>query len=488
MRFLLVLLLACGRNVKPTDPPAPPPTGAIIELSAGVRHHCLLRDTGEIKCWGEKALHDVPPGSYVQLTSGTAHACALTRAGERKCWGIEAPPAMPGTFAKVAADCALDHRGYIQCPWPRAPVPKIPVKQIDSSNGAGCAIDQTDRLHCWGHYSLEASPSGAFVEVRVSHGSYSACARRADGSVQCWGIVKRAPAGKFARLGPWVPDCGILVDGQLSCRNKMPEGTFTFVASNERGTCAVRSGGELVCFGTTGFRKTPDVELRDLDSDDNGQFCGVTTTGGGLCWGHADNAIPPQSSPFVSVAVGANDTCFLRADGAAVCLASGNRYGPYSAIDIGDHSCGVLRDSKTIECWATTDESVRPPPSGQFHSFDAHLNCGIADATRAITCTDPPPGRFRHIEAANGGWCALREDDTLVCSGAGHLGRYRDLDTFDATTCAIRIDGTLECWGDGDFGTPPRGAFEKVAIDRELGCGLDAGGKLTCWSTLQPAI
>jgi alpha-tubulin suppressor-like RCC1 family protein len=59
---------------------------------------------------------------------------------------------------------------------------------------------------------------------------------------------------------------------------------------------------------------------------------------------------------------------------------------------------------------------------------------------------------------------------------------FVDVSAMDDRTCGVRYtDGAIECWGERFAADPPSGAFSRVAVGGSHGCGLTAGGAITCW-------
>ena len=58
-------------------------------MTAGHRHTCAIRETGEIDCWGENehGQTDAFSGSYRAVSAGQTHTCAVKDTGEMVCWG-----------------------------------------------------------------------------------------------------------------------------------------------------------------------------------------------------------------------------------------------------------------------------------------------------------------------------------------------------------------------------------------------------------------
>ncbi|MCY4424626.1 MAG: RCC1 domain-containing protein [Acidimicrobiaceae bacterium] len=72
-----------------------------------------------------------------------------------------------------------------------------------------------------------------------------------------------------------------------------------------------------------------------------------------------------------------------------------------------------------------------------------------------VSGTEPPQGEFVKVSmVGDGGYCALRNDGSVVCDnywGSSRLqppdGEFTDVTAGDEHACAIRTDGTVACWG-----------------------------------------
>ena len=71
-------------------------------VSAGGRHTCGLRTTGNIRCWGDNLRGQTAPpggndelraneegvGDFTAVSAGESHTCGLRRDGTVVCWGL----------------------------------------------------------------------------------------------------------------------------------------------------------------------------------------------------------------------------------------------------------------------------------------------------------------------------------------------------------------------------------------------------------------
>jgi len=151
------------------------------------------------------------------------------------------------------------------------------VLGIDAGMEHTCAINTSGNAFCWGrnnfgqlgvatsttYYHNPRSPtnSSGVVFTSISAGHNHVCAARSGGGAYCWGLN----------------DQGQLGDGTISNKPSMaPVSNLTVVVSAISGghqhTCAIKSGGELLCWGYnvygqlgdgTTTRRTTPVDVRN---------------------------------------------------------------------------------------------------------------------------------------------------------------------------------------------------------------------------------
>lgn len=172
---------------------------AIVGISAGVNHTCVVRDDGVGFCWGHAFQGKLGPGSrrggteshstpfeittptdLVSINAGHSHSCAVQGGGLVFCWGNH-PGAGDGTTpvsgllgtrfvsAGYYHSCALGADGVARC-WGAGSLGRL-------GNGSTAVRDE--------HTALEVP--GLEGLVAVSAGGSHSCALRNDGKVFCWG-------------------------------------------------------------------------------------------------------------------------------------------------------------------------------------------------------------------------------------------------------------------------------------------------------------
>jgi hypothetical protein len=221
---------------------------------------------------------------------------------------------------------------------PDQPTPLAGARQLSATmNGGGaafCAVTDAGTIWCWGYgvsgilgrgdqadstfaRPVLARPGGAAfsdaVEVRL--GFDSACARKSDGSVWCWGDSSLGQIGVADSSGLSPGDAGStpFPEGPL-----LLSGPAVRLAANPGNThCAIVDQGGVQCWGWNAYAQAgggnspstngatrvfasegsqlPLTDVVDLAPDRGMQaMCATTSAGALLCWGHP---FPPAGAP-----------------------------------------------------------------------------------------------------------------------------------------------------------------------------------------------
>jgi alpha-tubulin suppressor-like RCC1 family protein len=335
---------------------------------------------------------------------------------------------------------------------------------------------------CSGGVCAGSLDSWAEVAVGLDH----TCARRASGSVVCWG--KNAD--------------GQLGDGTTSDR-RTPVAVAGVADAVELAlgagfTCARRGGGTVVCWG----------------ANVSGQLGDGTTTSRSMAREVAG------ISDAVEVTAGGAHACARRATGAVLCWGAGSSgelgdgsttsrstpgpvSGPSDFVEIGagaQHTCG-RRSSGAVACWGANDTGQL----GDGSLTGSPIPVAVAGLTDAAEIG---------VGAAHG--CARRVAGTVVCWGDNMHGQIGDgsmgdrpmpratrgitdaieLGLGSVHSCARRATGELVCWGNnargqlGDGSTRSRsepvavaglGDAVAIAAGGATTCARRASGGIACW-------
>jgi len=556
----------------------------ILTLTTGGSHSCLLRQDGGVTCWGRNddgqlgdgtltprslgvsvsGLHDA-----IALAAGERHTCAVRRGNTVVCWGADdtgqlgdgggadrlTPAVVAGITSATAVaagagfSCALladqsavcwgdDRDGEIGNGATAAtPLPPTPVAGLASANSLSahwqhaCAIRDDGTLLCWGNNAsgqigdgtliLRPQPvavPGLTAVSAVATGLSHTCAL-AGAQLFCWGSNSLGQLGSDTGADPTMP---------VPQPTPVPIVTdFVAVAAGAQHTCAVRSGGEVRCWGQNSTGQLGEGSMSSLPAPEP-----VTGLGNGK-----------------RVAAGATFSCAETDDGAVFCWGD-NHYGqlgmgndvvgphpvavPVSAGGLcagGGHTCAVARASTSVAtpglsafvCWGSDQAGQLGDNNDIDRATPAPIKAPILPMLPMLPML---PGA---IAAGAFHTCAVDSSGGLWCWGrgsSGQLGPGHLLDTEfpveialpggvvaatavatgDTHTCALvspadGLGGQILCFGDnsdgqlGDGTTTSRatpalatlgsgaGAARVVAVTAGGGhsCALDLAGQIWCW-------
>lgn len=180
-----------------------------IDLQLGDFEACAVRQGGAVACWGgnlggmpiamqpDTAWRSRPKVEYRRpegadrLAVSQSYRCLWGEAGV-DCWGDPAFDDCRGEGRHDGARCPLGELAT--------------VTDLDLDPGFGCAVLRGGTVKCWGTHSYGQTPTGGHAcylghpepgcpralqgmdeAIRVSVGTWHACALRSDGRVMCWG-------------------------------------------------------------------------------------------------------------------------------------------------------------------------------------------------------------------------------------------------------------------------------------------------------------
>ncbi|NLT36147.1 MAG: chromosome condensation regulator RCC1, partial [Gaiellales bacterium] len=231
--------------------------------------------------------------------------------------------------------------------------------------------------------------SGVAVQAIATGGSHT-CALTIAGGAKCWG------RNDFGQLG----------DGSTTNRSEPVDvaGLTSGVAAIAAGgshTCAVTTGGSLLCWGdnvrgqlgdgTTTDRSEP-VYVTNLSSGVAAVTCGYqhtcarTTAGGAKCWGYnslgqlgngtTTSRLTPVdvtglTSGVASLSAGYSHTCAVTTGGAAKCWGGGGHG------ELGDGTSGLDADKTTPVDVSGLGSGVAAVSAGGYHTCALTTGGGI---------------------------------------------------------------------------------------------------------------
>lgn len=347
------------------------------------------------------------------------------------------------------------------------PPPGGPVAQIVASGNHTCALLNDHHVWCWGYggygalgienygdkdLPVEVAGLTDAVQISAHPAGGHTCAVRSTGEIVCWGL------NIFGQLGDGTTTNGFTPQAVVGISNA------TRVFAGVLHTCAQLDDDTARCWGLNGV----------------GQLGDGTTT---------DSAVPVPvlvAPSLGSPAVNATTNCSLGADAAVRCWGS-NQHGelgtgstdsesllPVDVTDLTDavslsagyfHSCAAITDG-SVKCWGYNEEGQLGDNAGGVGvvSRVPVAVSGITDATE--------------VALGNHHSCALRSGGTVSCWGRGNSGQLGNDDVTNSSTpvdvqgltgvasvsggnahtCAVTVSGTAWCWGsdaNGQLGDGP---------------------------------
>jgi alpha-tubulin suppressor-like RCC1 family protein len=404
------------------------PAGNIpaASITAGSNHTCALLDDGSVRCWGD--------GTFGRLGYGDLN----DRGDEPGEMGTNLPPVDLGpgrTATAIAAGgshtCALLDNATIKC-WG------------DNFNGQLGYGDLNDRGELPGEMgaNLPAVDLGpGRTATAIAAGSLHTCALLDNATVKCWGRALNGQLGygDGSRRGGEPGEMG----ANLPAIDLGPGRTATAITGGSLHTCALLDNGTVKCWGSGSNGK-----LGQGDTSDRGD--GPGEMGANL---PAIDLGPGRTA--TTIAAGSSHTCAFLDNATIKCWGSGSNgrlgYGDTAtrgdgpgetgtnlpAIDLGpgrtataittsaSHTCALL-DNATIKCWGAGS-------NGRLGHGDTNdRGDGPGEMGANLPAIDLGPGRTATAITTGGSHtCALLDDATMKCWGAGSNGKLGYGDTTD---------------------------------------------------------
>jgi hypothetical protein len=354
-------------------------------------------------------------------------------------------------------------------------------QQIIASYLFTCAIVHGGQIACWGFNQFGLGTGSTTMSLHpvlvdgisdatqlsagdswVGLGGGAICARRASGHVSCWGSNNGGELGDGTTTPRLTP---VDVVGLTDAVQVATGGNGWFDSTGRGGsTCAVRSNGQVVCWGTWGPNGStmPHLMPTAVDGISNamsvtvggddwlnqpglygGMNCALLAGGTVSCW-QLDSL---SGMPFAPTIVP------MLTD--AVQITGGG--GWWGGVQQDDAQVCAVRATGDITCWGssptpTTDPSVLLA----LHAID-----GIHDAVQVSVSGDwQDPSQDR-------GGCAVHRTGQVSCWGRNDYGQLGDgtrnpsmtpvqvtglTDAVEVSSgwghaCARRATGAIVCWG-----------------------------------------
>ena len=349
---------------------------------------------------------------------------------------------------------------------------------LDATTDAGVDVGATDVNTTDG-----ADGGGVVTGVEIAAGGWYSCARKADGTVLCWGYNGNGQLGDGTTATPRLTPTPVVT--------ALGGAALTGVAQIAPGfyhTCARMTDGTAMCWGLddygeigNGLKSTPRLSPTLVLAAPGGasltrvteialgayHTCARMTDGTAMCWGYDDDgqigdgtAASPRLSPapvlaapggasltgVTEMALGAYHTCARMTDGTAMC------WGRNAEAEIGDGTTISPRASPT---------PVLVAPGGAVLTGVAEIAAGTRHTcARKLDGTVLCWGANDAGQLGDGTTTAYRPSPmpVLVAAGGAVLTGVAQVAAGGLFTCARMIDSTVMCWGNNDYGQVGNGA------------------------------
>ncbi len=331
---------------------------------------------------------------------------------------------------------------------------------VSIGGNAACGVTTAGAGFCWGSNStgqlgnatttntaIPVAIAGGLTFGSVSVGSLQnfSCGLTTAGAAYCWGYNDYGQLGNATFTSSTSP---VAVAGNL---------TFSSLSAGDGAqVCGLATGGAAYCWGYNGsgqlgvssiaYSSSPvavsgGLSFATISAGENGQTCGVTTTGAGYCWGYnaegelGIGTLTSVNTPtavsgglaFKSISAGFSSSCGITTAGAAYCWGD-NTYGElgngstaasnvpvavtggltFSSVSVGDaYACGVVT-SGAVYCWGYNAE-------GQLGNGTTIQSSAPVALFGGLT--------FASVSAGYASACAVTPGGAAYCWGNGAAGQ-----------------------------------------------------------------
>jgi alpha-tubulin suppressor-like RCC1 family protein len=434
--------------------------GMAMRVFAGTAISCAILDDGKAYCWGAIDLGAASSMSGVtQLQAGGLpawttialaddHACAIAAggadAGRLFCWGDDAHNEL-GTDVTLGSSRGMSLAGETE-----QSVLGTRYRAVDATTDVTCAITTGRMLSCWGaaaqghllgapDNSVDATIDLMQVWDEIAIDTKFACARKLDGTIQCWGNDPDGALGTGDFDPRLTASATVTVNGSTTGAMALAAGAGF--------ACALDAAGHAWCWGANRAGELGNREIATKDS--------------------ASRVLLPALGPtnvVQEIVAGFDFTCAL--------------IGPPSGS--GQAYCWGKNASKQVNAQMMSLAEERPIaalPAGidlvELAVGEAHV-CGVSAGGASVTCWGDngsnqlgrtgSPG-LNTVQMPGTPWTAVAAGSRASCAIAG---------------------GELHCWGavPGDsvqmtrknYGRPPSGAaWQSISMGSGFAVGIVIG-------------
>ncbi len=439
------VLAACGSSNPATTMPTTdvPPADASADVT-----DASVDSGGDV---GGDVGTDAGAPRVTQIEGGSfAHSCAALSTGAVRCWGVNDNGQLGVSPAESRQRCRVPDSSPAQtlpCEHTPRDVPSLTnVASVAVGNGGTCALKTDGSVWCWGvndvgelgqgTHDTSPHPTPARVDLpavrQVAYGAFHVCALLTDGTVRCWGNNKFGQVGLAPDRSETTCDPGDGFDVGCQRRPRAVEGLSNVrqITAGRNHTCALLMDGSVRCWG---LNDSGQIGNGMVESQDAPRIAPTAVTG---------------LSNVTQVAAGGSHTCALLMDGTVRCWgwAGVGQLGGATTTN-----CQV-GSSDTFQCAnapAAVPEltGVRHLATGRYHTCAALTAGGVRCAGRndEYQLGTGALGTDRCSLGVESIACTRRFGDVSIpATSAVAVGNYH--------SCALLNDGTVRCWGAGYYG------------------------------------
>lgn len=272
-------------------------------LSSGYGFKCGVLSNGHLFCWGLNDYGQIGSGkrgnrnkpeqigqdSWDDISSGFGYTCGIKNK-KLYCWGSNFGQLGDGTKINRQEPVKITDKDW---------------KSVSAYSSTVCAIDENDKLFCWGDTYKDYSSPDTHEQIiitkpekvneeswqNISAGNRHVCGIRSDNHTYCWGSNNEGQLG-YQYTDP--------TNQGTAIPHKLDDNEWQLVnGEGFNSTCALKNDGILFCWGSyllqcqenqsdKSIRQISEIKWKHFDQS-NYTLCGITKNNDLYCWGDYGN-------------------------------------------------------------------------------------------------------------------------------------------------------------------------------------------------------
>ncbi|MCL1876508.1 hypothetical protein FWF74_00475 [Candidatus Saccharibacteria bacterium] len=357
------------------------------------------------------------------------------------------------------------------------------VVQISAGGRHTCALDNHNKIYCWGIGStigngvntnravpMAVNQTGVLnnkIIKQISAGRDHTCALDSDGKAYCWGNNFDRYGDDYGKLGSDFRSYYSLVPVAVSTADVLGGKTLTQISAGGYHACAIDSNGRAYCWGRG--------EYGQLGNDStNGSFVPVAVDTSGILNGKT----------LIQIDAGITHTCAIDSDGQTYCWGGGwygklgNNSTANSLVPVAVDTAGALNGKTLTQISVGLTHTCTLGSNGQAYCWGdsgyGKLGNGYTDSSvpKAVNMTGLLyKKRLVYIGAGNDHTCTLGSNGQAYCWGYGLYGRLGNNATSNsASPVAVDVFGVLN-----------GKTLTQMSVGGSHACAIDTDGRVYCW-------